>query len=194
MKSFREFDSNDMKEFEPEAKVGLLATINPDGLPHITMITALQAKTPSQIIWGQFSEGLSKKNVRTNPHTAFLIMTLDKALWRGKAQWTHAETGGDDFDMFNQKPMFRYNAYFGIHTVYYMDLVETYGREKLPLLNIALASLLTGAAKSGTKADAGEQILRPWGKKLFNRLDSLKFIAWIGEDGFPCITPLIQCR
>ena len=194
MKSFREFDINDMKEFEPEAKVGLIATINPEGLPHITLITALQAKTPSQVIWAQFSEGMSKKNVRINPHTAFLIMTLDKALWRGKARWTHTETGGEDFDMFNQKPMFRYNAYFGIHTVYYMDLVETYGREKLPLLNIALASLLTGAAKSGAKTDAGGQILRPWGEKLFNRLDSVKFIAWIGENGFPCITPLIQCR
>ncbi len=35
-----------MKQFEPEAKVGLIATVNPEGLPHITLITALQAKTP----------------------------------------------------------------------------------------------------------------------------------------------------
>jgi len=194
MKPFREFDINDMKEFEPETKVGLIATVNPEGLPHITLITALQAKTPSQMIWAQFSEGMSKKNVRTNPRTAFLIMTLDKALWRGKAAWTHLSTEGEDYEMFNKKPMFRYNAYFGIHTVYYMDLVETYGREKLPLSNIALASLLTGAAKSGSKTGAGEQILRPWGERLFNGLSSLKFIAWVGEDGFPGITPLIQCR
>lgn len=194
MKSFREFDSNDMKEFEPEAKVGLIATINPEGLPHITLITALQAKTPTQIIWAQFSEGMSKKNVMTNLRTAFLIMTLDKALWRGKARWTHIAKGGEDFEMFNKKPMFRYNAYFGIHTVYYMDLVETYGREKLPLVHIALASLLTGAAKSGAKTGAEGRILKPWGEGLFNRLDSLKFISWVGEDGFPGITPLIQCR
>ena len=194
MKSFREFDINDMKEFEPVAKVGLIATINPEGFPHLTLITALQAKTPSQIIWAQFSEGMSKKNVRTNPRTAFLIMTLDRALWRGKATWTHLAKEGEDYEMFNKKPMFRYNAYFGIHTVYYMDLVETYGREKLPLSNIALASLLTGAAKSGARTDAGEQILKPWGEGLFNGLSSLKFIAWVGEDGFPGITPLIQCR
>ncbi len=194
MKLFREFEINDMKEFEPEAKVGLIATINPEGLPHITLITALQAKTPTQVIWAQFSEGLSKKNVRTNPHAAFLIMTLDKSLWRGKATWTHLAKEGEDYEMFNKKPMFRYNAYFGIHTVYYMDLVETYGREKLPLLNIGLASLLTWTAKSGAKTDAGEQILRPWGEALFNKLDSLKFIAWVDDDGFPCIIPLIQCK
>jgi len=90
-------------------------------------------------------------------------MTLDKSLWRGKATWTHLAKEGEDYEMFNKKPMFRYNAYFGIHTVYYMDLVETYGREKLPLLNIGLASLLTWTAKSGAKTDAGEQILRHWG-------------------------------
>ncbi|MBN2538455.1 MAG: hypothetical protein JXB09_00235, partial [Deltaproteobacteria bacterium] len=38
------------------------------------------------------------------------------------------------------------------------------------------------------------RILKPWGEGLFNRLDSLKFISWVGEDGFPGITPLIQCR
>ncbi len=194
MKSFREFDIDDMKEFETVAKVGLITTINPEGLPHITLITALQAKTPSQMIWAQFSEGMSKKNVRTNPRTAFLIMTLDKALWRGKAKWTHLAKEGEEYEMFNKKPMFRYNAYLGIHTVHYMDLVETYGREKLPLANIALASLLTGAAKSGARTGAEEQILRPWGERLFNGLSSLKFIAWVGEDGFPNITPLIQCK
>lgn len=194
MKSLEKFDIHDMKEFEPEAKIGLIATINPEGLPHITLITALQAKNPSQIIWAQFSEGMSKKNVRTNPRTAFLIMTLDKALWRGKASWTHFAREGEDYEMFNGKPMFRYNSYFGIHTVHYMDLLETYGRESLPLAHIAAASLLTMAAKSGARTNAERPILKPWGEGLFNRLSSLKFIAWVGEDGFPSLTPLLQCR
>lgn len=55
------FSTADMKEFEPEAKVGLIATINSEGLPHITLITALQAKNSKQLIWGQFTEGMSKK-------------------------------------------------------------------------------------------------------------------------------------
>ncbi|MDO9514545.1 MAG: pyridoxamine 5'-phosphate oxidase family protein [Syntrophales bacterium] len=194
MKSFERFDIHDMKEFEPEAKVGLIATINPEGLPHITLITALQAKTPSQIIWAQFSEGMSKKNVRANPRTAFLIMTLDKALWRGKATWKSSAREGEDYEMFNGKPMFRYNSYFGIHTVHYMDLVETYGREGLPLAHIAAASLLTMAARSGARTGAESPILKPWGEALFNGLSSLKFIAWVGEDGFPNLTPLLQCR
>lgn len=193
-KIFTRFDEHDLKEFEPEAKVGLISTVNPEGLPHVTLITALQAKTPQQLIWGQFSDGLSKKHVKTNPKTGFLIMTLSRSLWRGKAVWTHEMTHGEDYEMYNLKPMFRYNAYFGIHTVHYMDLVETCGRESLPLVKIVLASLLTKLAKSPASSDARDRILKPWAEGLFNRLDSLKFLSFIGVEGFPVIIPLIQCQ
>ena len=188
------FDESDLKEFEPEAKVGLISTVSRDGLPHITLITALQAKTPEKIIWGQFSEGLSKQNVTSNPKTGFLIMTLSRSLWRGKALWTHQETTGEDYTMFNNKPMFRYNAYFGIHTVHYMDLVETYGRESLPMARIIIASLLTKMAKSRARKGKPERIMKVWAEGLFNRLDSLKFLSFIDSDGFPAIVPLIQCQ
>jgi len=194
-KTLRRFSENDLKQFEPEAKVGLMATVNQEGLPHITLITALQAKTPDKLIWGQFSEGQSKQNVKTNPKTGFLIMTLERSLWRGKALWTHQTTHGEDYEMFNNKPMFRYNAYFGIHTVHYMDLVETYGRESLPLLQIGLGSILTKAVKSAARQESRtERILKPWAEGLFNRLDAIKFLSYVGEDGFPAIIPLIQCQ
>jgi hypothetical protein len=188
------FESADMEAFEAEAKVGLLATVNPEGLPHISLISSLQAKGPTQLIWGQFSEGLSKVHVKQNPHTGFSIMTLDKNLWRGKALWTHGETEGEDYEMYNQKPMFRYNAYFGIHTVHFMDLVETYGREGLPLARIVMASMATRVAKGGARPPGVERILKPWAEGLFNRMDSLKFISYVDEEGFPTIIPSIQCQ
>jgi len=188
------FDEKDLKEFEPEAKVGLIATVNPAGLPHITLITALQAKTPTQLIWGQFSEGQSKANVKTNPKTGFLIMTMDRSLWRGKAVWTHQTGHGSDYEMFNNKPMFRYNAYTGIHTIHYMDLKETGGREGLPLARIVLSSLLTKIGKPGARSNRSERILKPWAQGLFNRLDSVKFCSYVDRDGFPVIVPLLACQ
>jgi len=188
------FETADMKAFETEAKVGLLATLNPDGLPHITLITSMQAKGPTQLIWGQFSEGLSKVHVKQRPHTGFLIMTPDKNLWRGKALWTHLETEGEDYETYNQKPMFRYNAYFGIHTVHSMNLVETYGKERLPLARIVLASLATRAARAGARAAEKDPVMKPWAQGLFNRMDTLKFLGYVGDGGFPTLIPVIQCQ
>jgi hypothetical protein len=194
VKKATRFESADMEAFQAEAKVGLLATVNPEGLPHISLISSMQAKDPVRLIWGQFSEGRSKMHVKQNPHAGFLIMTLDRSLWRGKALWTHAETEGEDYEMYNQKPMFRYNAYFGIHTVHFMDLVETYGKEGLPLARVVTASLATRAAKGGAKSPAVDRILKPWAEGLFNRLDTLKFIGCMDDAGFPTIIPVIQCQ
>ena len=187
------FDPIDMKEFESEAKVGLIATVNPEGNPHLTLITALQAKTPTQMIWGQFTEGNSKKHVKANPKVGFLIMNMKMDLWRGKATWTHEEKEGEDYEMFNKKPMFRYNAYFGIHTVHYMDLTETYAKDKLPLAKIIAGSILTMTAKGGARSGQSP-ILRHWAEKLFNRLDATKFLTYIGDDGYPVIIPVLQCQ
>ena len=194
MEKSKAFDPKDMKAFEPTEKIGLLATISPEGLPHVSLITTLQAKTPTQVVWGQFTEGLSKEYVKANRKTAFLIMTLDRKLWRGKALYTHSVKEGPDYEMFNDKPMFRYNSYFGINTVHYMDLVETNGREGLPLAAIVPAALLTMIAKSGAASGKADPILTPWGLHLFNRIDSLKFISFVDEDGFPAIIPLLQCK
>jgi hypothetical protein len=96
--------------------------------------------------------------------------------------------------MYNQKPMFRYNAYFGIHTVHSMNLVETYGRERLPLAPIVLASLATRAARGGARAAEKDPVMKPWAQGLFNRMDTLKFLGYVGDGGFPTLIPVIQCQ
>jgi hypothetical protein len=79
--------------------------------------------------------------------------------------------------------------------VTWMDLMETYGRESLPLLQIGLGSILTKAAKSAAKQESrAERILKPWAEGLFNRLNAIKFLSYVGDDGFPAIIPLIQCQ
>ena len=183
----KEFTTSDMAAFEPEAKVGLLATVDDNGLPHITLITTLRARAADRLTWGQFSEGRSKINVRQNPKTGFLVLTMDKRLWRGTARWTGVENTGEDFEVYNNLPMFRYNAYLGIHTVHYMDLVETGGEEKLPMAGIVAASLATRLSRLG--AGRGEPVLKPWAEGVFNDMAALKFLAHVGPDGFPRLIP-----
>jgi len=194
MKGKSEFEPADMDAFEPTTKIGLLATLNGQGLPHVTLITALQALTPRKLVWGQFTQGLSKQHVLDDPRVGFLIMTMDRRLWRGKARYDHARREGPEYDMFNRKPMFRYNSYFGIHRVHYMDLVETGGCESLPLGRVVGSSLVTALMRRAAATGKGQPILTPWGTRLINRVDALKFLACRGADGFPTIIPLLQCR
>lgn len=189
-----EFTKEEIAAFIPDEKVGLVATVNSEGLPHITLITSLQALDETHMSFGEFSHGLSKSHVQKNPHVGFLIMTLDKSMWRGTALWTHRRMEGPEYEMYNEKPMFRYNTYFGINTVHYMDLVETTQKEPLPMAKIILASLVTKAVKSGAAMKHPAPVLKPLAQNIFSMLDSLKFVAYIDNNGFPVIIPVIQCQ
>ncbi len=191
------FSPADINALKPVMKVGLLATMNAGGLPHLTLISSLQANTPTQLIFGQFVEGTSKQTLLENPGTArvgFLIMTLDKELWRGKARFTHTSRQGPEFDMFNNVPMFRYNAYFGVHTVYFMDLVEQSGREVLPMGQVVWAAIQTMVARMLWRDRGQEAVLNLWTRQLMNKLDNLKFLSYVGGDGYPVVIPAIQAQ
>jgi len=193
-KTLKSFSESDIKSFEPEMKVGLLATINEEGLPHVTLLSSLCASSPTELVFGQFSEGLSKVNVRKNPKAGFLILTLDRNNWRGKANFTHTERSGKEFDIFNNMPMFRYNAYFGIHTVYYFDLIEQYGKEPLPMGSVVQAALKTMLAKMLSPKKGRADILNLWTRQLIDKISNLKFLAYIAEDGYPIVIPVIQAQ
>ncbi len=189
--SAKGFSEQDMALFHDDAKVGLLATRSPAGLPHVTLITTLQARTPTQLTWGQFTEGRSKEYLRDDPRAAFLILTPDRRLWRGRARWTHVETSGEQYEAYNRKPMFRYNSYFGIHTVHFMDLVLGGEGEALPLAGMAAGTALISAARRILREHAGEPALRPWAADHINRPTTFKFLSWIDAEGYPTLVPMV---
>ena len=188
------FSEADMRAFEPMMKIGILATVTGDGLPHLSLISTLGASDPTTVIWGQFTEGMSKSQIRENPKTGFLIMTLDKQLWRGKATWTHVATTGPEYEMYNNTPMFRYNSYFGIHTVYYMDLLEQYGQESLPMGKVVLAAIQTMIARTLAGSKGSRPVMNAWTQALLNKVSNLKFLSYVGADGYPVIIPVIQAQ
>jgi hypothetical protein len=152
------------------------------------------ACAPQQLAFGQFTEGFSKQHILNNPKTGFLIMSLDKNLWRGKATFTHATKEGPEYDYYNNVPMFRYNAYFGVHTVYYLDLLSHTGKAPLPMNQIIFAAVKTMLARTLNLKPGDQEVLNPWTRAFLNKLDNLKFISWVGADGYPLIIPAIQTQ
>ena len=176
--------------FAPDAKIALVATVDPNGLPRLSLLTTLAAKDSRTLMFGQFTEGQSKTNLRRDPRAGYCVMTLDRRLWRGTARWTGELREGEDHEAYNQRPMFRYNAYFGIHTIHYLELIEAGAQINIPWAGIAAGTLVALAAslRRGTKRD---QPLTTWGRGLFRSPASLKFAAHVDDQGYPHITPLM---
>lgn len=181
----------DMQAFAQDAKIGLLATVSAEGLPHVSLITSLQAKNSRQLMFGQFTEGQSKVHVKSNPRVGFLIMSPRREVWRGTARWTHAVRSGEDYDLYNRKPMFRYNAYFGVHTVHYLDLLSCRGPERLFIPGIVAGSLLARACGAVWRFGKSSPALRPWAQRHLSRVSTLKFLCCVDDAGYPVIVPVV---
>lgn len=184
----------DIKAFAPTEKVGIIATVTPEGMPHISLLTSIMAAGPNQLTVGEFCRGTSKQYMQRTQKTGFAVLTMDKKIRRGKALWTHLKEEGPEYEIYNKQPMFRYNTYFGINTVHYFDLVQYTPTASLPLLSIVTSTILTTMAKGGVTHGEAERVLSYFGENLFKRMDSIKFFSWIGDDGFPTIIPVIQCQ
>jgi hypothetical protein len=184
-------DDHAISAFERDSKIGLLATVDPDGLPHLSLITSLQAKAPERLMFGQFCEGWSKDHLQADPRAAFLVMNESKELWRGQARWTGKQGSGEDYELYNHKPMFRYNSYFGIHTVHYLDLVRFCGVEHVAMVPVAAGTIAARLLQRFSGRSNDEAVLKPWAAQLVSQSSTLKFLSWIAADGFPVIIPVI---
>lgn len=184
----------DMEKFETSYKIGLVATAEENGDPHISLLSTLMAKSEREMMFGKFIVGESKENILRNPRAGFLIMGLDKAFWTGKMTYTHMLGSGEDYEMYNRQPLYRYNSYFGIDTVYYFDLLGISEGRKLDMTGVALNALWVSLIRGRYRSDGHRQAMKPWATELMRKMDTLTFLSWLDTDGYPALLPCIQLQ
>ena len=174
-----------------DSKIGLLATVDETGSPHISFFSSLQPLGFDHLTFGQFCEGLSKKFMVERKQVGFLIFSPEMEIWRGRALYEHSAKSGPDYEIYNKKPMFRYNSYFGIGIVHYFKLVDLTDKEILSKGGIIGGALKTRlAVPFAAASDNGA--LNDISRGLFGQIDGLKFISYLDNEGYPCLIPVIQ--
>jgi len=174
-------------------KIGILATRNPGGQPHITFINSLMAADETTMTLGQFVRGNSKYHLQNYPEAAFFILCpRTRKTWTGKITWTGKKDQGPELDAYKEMPIQRYNSYFPIHRVHYFDLKDTSEATPLPLVKIAGSAVMTGIL--GRLAPKNRvQVLNHYGRNLLAGPTTLKFLSFAGKDGYPVLIPLVSC-
>ncbi|MHA1291215.1 MAG: pyridoxamine 5'-phosphate oxidase family protein [Promethearchaeota archaeon] len=180
---------------QPDIMLKLIATIDERNWPHLTIITNNRAISKNKIVWGEFSKGLSKKNVLNNPKQGILFMSAEMPyrILQIKADFTHTATEGKDLDHFNKSQLMRYMTYMNIYKIYYANIVAASQIRLLPLGGIAKGIIKSMIGKGGAKTKLNEKRLNVLGYKIFKGPINPKFLAYIDpSDGYPIIIPVIQ--
>ncbi|GAB4310142.1 MAG: hypothetical protein Kow0069_10090 [Promethearchaeota archaeon] len=190
----------DLPEFEPDVMVKLLATIGPgdDGVPrpNLALIALMRAKSVHQIFFGAFIKGKTKDNLDREPRCGVAFMNLKLNYWVMKGNFSHWAYEGEDYEFWNEVPLLRYNAYSGVEKVGYVDLVEVSPRRRLPLGGLLRGILACRLARGALKTRLPPHCNRmsPRMTKFFQGALNPKFLAWVGEDGYPEVVPVVQLQ
>ena len=67
----KQFTEEEIKAFKPEEKIGLMASISPEELPHVSLITSIQALNPTTVTLGNFARAGAKRTFRKTITSAF---------------------------------------------------------------------------------------------------------------------------
>jgi hypothetical protein len=175
--------------------VKLISTIDDRGWPHITFIASNKAKSDSQIVWGQFFEGKSKKFIQDNPKHGYLYMSIEKPMQilQIKADFSKIKTKGEDLNYFNETKEMRYNTTSNVWRVFYNEILSASPLQKLSILKLLKGILFCKIGKGGAKENLQEERLDQFGKQIFTGAMNPKFLAFLDpSDGYPIIIPCFQ--
>lgn len=190
--------SDEAIEFtQPDIMLKLIATVDEQGMPHITMISSNRIYNKNQLVWGAFTEGSSKKHVKQNPKQGIFYMTAEMPFKfvQVKADFSHTKTEGEELEHFNKSELMRYFTYVNVHTAYYNNVVAATPVRDLPLGGIIKGILKDMIGKGGAKTGLDEKRLNVIGHKLFTAPIAVRAIAYIDpSDGYPIIIPCIPLQ
>lgn len=189
--SFDRIDDSAVTMMDCDSKVGVLATEDESGYPHLSFISSIQALDDHALTFGQFSAGLSKRFIMDRPRVGFLVLSADKRYLSGTATYTHSANTGREFDLYNNKPLFRYNSYMGFYRVFYLNLERISAIQPLPMGAIVFGAILS-RIKALFLRKSDRKALPLIGQQLFSQLDSLKFLCYYDEKGEARLFPVVQ--
>jgi len=182
---------------QPDIMLKLISTIDDRGWPHVTLIASNRAISKDKIVWGAFTEGLSKKYIKERPKQGIFYMNTEipfKFL-QVKADFSHITKEGEDLEYFNQTQLMRYFTYVRVHTAYYNNIVAATPVRNLPLFGIVKGIIKDMIGKGGAKTKIDEKRLNVLGHKLFVAPIAVRVISYIDPaDGYPTMIPSIQLQ
>ncbi len=172
-----------------------LATRSPEGVPNVVPLISLQPADdqPDLLFFGNFLLRKSVENLKQDRRVAILVMTPDLQGWTLRGDFLEFQRTGRYVEQQMAGPLLRYNAYTGVRNAGLIRLSALTGSfriSRLQVLRDYLAARLAGLA--GVDGD-GVEMPRPV-RLEFGRMVAVKVLAWVGEDGYPSVVPMLSLQ
>jgi hypothetical protein len=174
-----------------------LATRSAEGKPNVVPVISLgpAGDQPDVLTFGNFLLRKSIVNLREDPRVGILVVTPALEGWRLRGDFLEFQKTGPYVEAQKAGPLLRYNAYTGIRDAGVIRLRALRGSFRISRLQVLSEYMLARAAGAGLAGRASGGIQLPAAvRKEFGRMVAVKVLAWVGEDGYPEIIPVLSMQ
>ncbi len=176
-----------------------LATRSTDGVPNVVPCISMKSADdpPDTLFFGNFLLRKSIKNLQADQRLAVLVITPELKAWHLKGDFIEFQRTGPYVDLQMSSDLLRYNAYTGIRNAGVLRVTSLERSFSISKLKVALDYLLAklqALRVSKDPRDAQVTKLPLPVQREFGKMAAVKVLAWIGEDGYPTITPSLSLQ
>lgn len=166
-------DKDAREKFGQEGRIAILASMDDDGCPHLSISSSLQSVGDTQLSLNLAFEESEGQFFRYRPDAAFLVQTRDMRWLRGSMHYTRCEDDG------------------GVSRMYFFDLISIEEIRKLPMRSIFWGTVLSRVKVKLLSAGAGS-VTANRDLSLFSETGALKFLCWEENRSLSDIVPISQ--
>jgi hypothetical protein len=172
-----------------------LATRSADDVPNIVpCVSILPAEDqPDTVFFGNFLLRKSIKNLQQDTRVGILVITPELRGWRLTGDFVEFQRTGPYVERQMSSSLLRYNAYTGVRNAGVIRVRSVEGAFAISRLQVAKDFTLARLAALTQHKNGG--ITVPLAvRREFARMVAVKVLAWIGEDGYPDIIPMLSLQ
>ena len=172
-----------------------LATRSSDGVPNVVPCVSIlpAADQPDTVFFGNFLLRKSIKNLQADARVGILVITPELRGWRLTGDFVEFQRTGPYVEQQMSSSLLRYNAYTGVRNAGIIRVRSVEGSFAISKLQVAKDFALARLAALTQRRNGG--ITLPLAvRREFARMVAIKVLAWIGEDGYPGIVPMLSLQ
>jgi hypothetical protein len=174
-----------------------LASRSPEGQPNVVPLVSILPADDQEdtLFFGNFLLRKTVKNLDLDPRVGILVITPDLKGWILTGDFIEWQKTGKYVEKQMNSSLLRYNAYTGIRNAGIIHVRDVLGGFKISKLQVAFDFFWTRFSNCKVSHIPDPAITIPHPVQVeFNRMVAVKVLAWIAEDGYPRIIPVLSLQ
>ena len=122
-----------LEKFMDLNTIKFMATVDDEGKPNVAYILSMTAIDDETLAFADLALNKTKKNLLSNGRVAVSVLANGEIQYQVKGTFQGFQESGPIFDMYNEVPQLKYNAYFRPKAVGLIKVEEVYISSIVPM-------------------------------------------------------------